>query len=59
MKITESIPVWLIYYFGDYGPQLEYIFTDKDIAEKSLKQCKDEDKNPGRWRIVERYTSTE
>lgn len=38
MKITESIPVWLIYYFGDYGPQLEYIFTDKDIAEKSLKQ---------------------
>lgn len=59
MKITESIPVWLIYFRGDYGPQLEFIFTDKAVAEKALKQCKDEDKNPSRWTMIERYTSTE
>lgn len=59
MKITESIPVWLIYYRSDYGTQLENIFTDKDIAEKALKEYKETEKNPSRWTMMQRYTSTE
>ena len=58
MKITESIPVWLIYYRSDYGTQLESIFTDKTVAEKALQDYKEGEKNPSRWTMHERYTST-
>lgn len=58
MKITESIPVWLIYYRSDYGNQLESIFTDKMVAEKALQDYREGEKNPIRWTMHERYTST-
>lgn len=59
MSTTESIPVWLIFYRSDYGTQLESIFTDKAIVEKALKEYKETEKNPSRWTMMERYTSTE